>query len=951
MTNLPPDDGKKKVVKKKVIKKVVRRPSAGGPAQGADGGPADLPADDALNVPEQPESRFGKKSTLLNRLKKDGPPASSRPSFSGGAPKPRLPRAEMPTPRDVPVVNDDLPLYDELPAEPPSAEFPTPADGIMDDLPSAAGAGDYQDFLDNLPGPDSEATVIDQQPANDFDIFGDDAGPESAADGSDESFDESFEDDFIGQPSGAPPKPSRRTGEIRLRRGKKKSNAVLIAFALLLVIGAGGYWAYSQGHFDSLIARISPPPPPPPVNQPQIQPPIDLGATGTPIDSAQAGRAIEQLTVSGDYVRAVQIALDSIETAGVGNLKKAWSEFSASKGRSRDYEQNENTIIARIKEKQVSMEALWKTGLTDSAASPALRIDNARERRKWIIALSEISKRETDYSNEVMKSVEDDLIARLARAGDFAASFNHEKAIEELSGVGDWGPLAGAAAALNLESQKWITHRKMMASVARYNTDTARGYLTSLKNEGASEPWMSQVDRWLAFRDAFDSATRQFRASGDDLKKIDAIDVRSAKTAIDAVVSSVEALGDRGINPTFVKSERDALDALIASIEKKRMDLQQANNIQTLRNTHAQANAAWFNNDYSTAVGLFRDAITARNAIPLNYLPEDLGNLSLEFKLHCCLAKRYSADMDFDSARAELERAISYTSIEADRNMIKTERERLDYLETTRRIDGALQRGESGRALELSKSGLVRFPNDPGLKLKRAMALSLDFPNEVLTDEGGARYLRIPPGVYSIPNADAPYNLDRLIFASEFELTGAQYDRYLTDTDDVPPLSAGDYADYDRGLPITNVSLREAKAYCAWLTAVHRKIGGDFSRVTFRLPTTEEWSVLASSPNNADYPWGDWDPAKIANSERGAFGGRDAMPYRPGSFPDDKSVFGVYDVCGNVSEWVDAETEAKRQARGGSWQDNRLRSKLSAIKKTGAPISADIGVRVVIQID
>ncbi|MFH1377855.1 MAG: SUMF1/EgtB/PvdO family nonheme iron enzyme [Planctomycetota bacterium] len=944
MTNLPPDDGKKKVVRKKVIKKVVRRPSAGGAPLDQDDSTA--PDETAPETEPGSGSRFGKKSTLLNRLKKDGPPSGSRPSFGGGQPGPKLPRAEMPTPRDVPVANDDYPMYDNKGSQPPSAEYPTPADGVFEDMPPAGDDDNYEDFLNNLPDPDIGATVIEELPVSDFDIFGDDAGADA-----DDVFDESFEDDFVGKPKGAPPKASRKTGEIRSRsRGKKKSSSTLIVFALLLMIGAGGYWAYTQGHLDELIARFTPPAPPPPP-PPKPLPPIDLGTTGTPIDSAQAGRAIDQLTGSGDFVRAVQIALDSIESTGVGNLKKAWTEFVASKSKSHDYDQNESTIIARVKDKQTEIETLWKAGLTADDIATSARIDTARERRNWILALSEISGRPPECSNDLMKSIENDLIARLARANDFATAFNHEKAIEELSGVSDWGPLADKVAALSLESQKWISHRKLMSSVVKYNTDAARGYIAGLENDGVSEPWMVQVKNWLTFRDAFVTATSLFRSSGDDLKKVDSIDVRTASDAIGKVVADVEALGDNGISPVFIKSERDALEELTATIEKKRTELQQAINIQTLRDTHAQANEAWFNNDYSTAVGLFKDAIEARNSILINYLPEDLGNLSLEFKLHCCLAKRYAADMDFDSARAELENALNYTTIEADRNTIKTERERLDYQEATRRIDGALQRGEGARALELSMSGLSRFPNDSGMKLKRAMALSLDFPNDVLTDDSGARYLRIPPGVYSIPNVDAPYNLDRLIFASEFELTGAQYDRFLADADETAPLSAGEYADYDRALPITNVTLREAKAYCAWLTAVHRKIGGDFARATFRLPTTEEWSVFSLSAGNTDYPWGDWDPAKIANSERGTFGGRDAMPFRPGSFPDDKSVYGVYDVCGNVSEWVDTDNEAKRQARGGSWQDNRLRSKLSAVKKTGMPMAVDIGVRIVIQID
>ena len=144
--------------------------------------------------------------------------------------------------------------------------------------------------------------------------------------------------------------------------------------------------------------------------------------------------------------------------------------------------------------------------------------------------------------------------------------------------------------------------------------------------------------------------------------------------------------------------------------------------------------------------------------------------------------------------------------------------------------------------------------------------------------------------------------------------------------------------------PLINVSWDQAKAYVAWL-----------SRMTgrpYRLLTEAEWEYAARGVTSADaphppYPWGDKASHEYANYGtdqccQGKTEGRDKWFYTApvGQFPP--NAFGLYDMHGNVWEWVEdpwhdnyrgtpptdggAWTEggdaSRRVVRGGSWYNN-----------------------------
>lgn len=111
--------------------------------------------------------------------------------------------------------------------------------------------------------------------------------------------------------------------------------------------------------------------------------------------------------------------------------------------------------------------------------------------------------------------------------------------------------------------------------------------------------------------------------------------------------------------------------------------------------------------------------------------------------------------------------------------------------------------------------------------------------------------------------------------------------------------------------PVVYVSLEDARAYAKWAGR--------------RLPTEEEWQYAAQGPALRRYPWG--NEMKPACCNDGQSGG--TTPVR--AFPQGRSPFGCFDLCGNTWEWTESERHDGRtrfcvlkggsfyKARGSGW--------------------------------
>lgn len=176
-------------------------------------------------------------------------------------------------------------------------------------------------------------------------------------------------------------------------------------------------------------------------------------------------------------------------------------------------------------------------------------------------------------------------------------------------------------------------------------------------------------------------------------------------------------------------------------------------------------------------------------------------------------------------------------------------------------------------------------------------------PTKLLNEKDGSTLVLIPAGEF-LMGSEAGFPAERPVhevfleafYLSTCPVTNAQYQQFVAETGHRVPylddnrMQADNWdrekQTYPPGCaqhPVTLISWQDAQAYCVWA-------GG-------RLPTEAEWEKAARGGLAGKlYPWGDEINPSLANYDNRT----GTTPV--GSYP--ANDYGLYDMAGNVWEWV-----------------------------------------------
>ena len=224
---------------------------------------------------------------------------------------------------------------------------------------------------------------------------------------------------------------------------------------------------------------------------------------------------------------------------------------------------------------------------------------------------------------------------------------------------------------------------------------------------------------------------------------------------------------------------------------------------------------------------------------------------------------------------------------------------------------------------------------------KTDVAIGFPIPKMLIIKSGKLTTLACPEGIDVCPFHDYEERLLEIdaFEVSETEVTFAQWDACVDDGACVNPLSTWAYKNrpvvlpcvenevcqypsdegWGRGSqPVINVSWNDVQKYLTWL---NKKTGKKF-----RLLSSQEWEYVALANTNTLYYWGDSLGSNNTNCNGCGTQWDNKQTAPVGSFKT--NPFGVYDMLGNVSEWVSSCFPSRKEGsqecnsyiyRGGAW--------------------------------
>lgn len=170
-----------------------------------------------------------------------------------------------------------------------------------------------------------------------------------------------------------------------------------------------------------------------------------------------------------------------------------------------------------------------------------------------------------------------------------------------------------------------------------------------------------------------------------------------------------------------------------------------------------------------------------------------------------------------------------------------------------------------------------------------------------------------------------------------YPTTNADYGRFLASTGHHPPQHwpASGCPEALLHHPVVGVSWQDARAYAAWAGK--------------SLPTAIQWEKAARGPGGALFPWGGPGTPTRCNVQESGIGATTPVDL----YDEGVSVYGAFDMCGNVWEWCSTRADdGRRVLKGGAFTAPLERSWASL--SAAAPADTcrpDVGFRCVASIE
>ena len=213
---------------------------------------------------------------------------------------------------------------------------------------------------------------------------------------------------------------------------------------------------------------------------------------------------------------------------------------------------------------------------------------------------------------------------------------------------------------------------------------------------------------------------------------------------------------------------------------------------------------------------------------------------------------------------------------------------------------------ETQRAIATSSStpsiqpSTSTFTPLPSPTLTKTVASTLASSPIEITDARSAKMALVPAGEFIMGSEkgntnEQPVHIVYLdaFYMDIYEVTNALYQACVKAGGCTPPQKTRSYSilSYYGNLeyidyPVVYVNWYQANKYCEW------RGGG--------LPTEAQWEKAARGTDGRTYPWGE----EIDCSQANSFGCVRADETKVGSFDSGKSPYDIYDMAGNVQEWV-----------------------------------------------